>query len=76
MNIVSAGDAEYIITEYCLEHGKNPSLIRALIEVLFAVGTIREPFKEALQYYTKKYNINLLYSAPNEKGDRYIIKVY
>ena len=59
-NRVLRQDIDYIITSYCEEFNKNPHKTQTLISLIMHMGDFSPYIKTALDYYMRKYNINLL----------------
>lgn len=74
-NNISIVDANNILTNYCLEHNKDPEKIAIFIEFLFRNGLLNSIFIEVLEYYERKFNIVKLQSKPNQFGQRQIIYI-
>jgi hypothetical protein len=74
-NNISIVDANNILTDYCLEHNKDPEKIAIFIEFLFRNGLLNSIFIEVLEYYERKFNIVKLQSKPNHFNQRTVLQI-
>ena len=72
-------DVTLVLMNYCLEHGKDAYKTQLFIAYLLRTPFAMNYFKEALEFWEKKFTINKLYFKPNplDCGDgRRLITIY
>lgn len=57
-------DVTLVLMNYCLEHGKDAYKTQLFITYLLRTPLVMNYFKEALEFWEKKFTINKLYSKP------------
>lgn len=57
-------DVTLVLMNYCLEHGKDAYKTQLFITYLLKTPLVMNYFKEALEFWEKKFTINKLYSKP------------
>lgn len=57
-------DVTLVLMNYCLEHGKDAFKTQLFITYLLKTPLVMNYFKEALEFWEKKFTINKLYSKP------------
>lgn len=71
-------DVTLILMNYCLEHGKDAYKTQLFITYLLRTPLVMNYFKEALEFWEKKFTINKLYSKPQigeVEGSRKILLI-
>lgn len=71
-------DVTLILMNYCLEHGKDAFKTQLFITYLLRTPLAMNYFKEALEFWEKKFTINKLYSKPQigeVEGSRKILLI-
>lgn len=71
-------DVTLVLMNYCLEHGKDAYRTQLFITYLLKTPLVMNYFKEALEFWEKKFTINKLYSKPQigeVKGSRKILLI-
>lgn len=58
-------DISILLTNYCLEHGKDAFNTQLFITYLLGTPFVMSYFMIALKWYEDKFTINKLYSKPN-----------
>lgn len=64
----SLNDISVLLTDYCIEHGKDKELTNKFITILINTPFLTNCISDALSYYKKKFNIIEL-----KKGDRTLL---
>ena len=71
-------DVTLVLMNYCLEHGKDAYKTQLFITYLLRTPLSLDYFKEALEFWEKKFTINKLYSKPQigeVEGSRRILLI-
>ena len=71
-------DVTLVLMNYCLEHGKDAYKTQLFITYLLRTPLSLDYFKEALEFWEKKFTINKLYSKPQigeVEGSRKILLI-
>ena len=71
-------DVTLVLMNYCLEHGKDAYKTQLFITYLLRTPLSMNYFKEALEFWEKKFTINKLYSKPQigeVEGSRRILLI-
>lgn len=61
-------DVTLVLMNYCLEHGKDAFKTQLFITYLLETPFALNYFKEALEFWEKKFALNKVYSKPQIEG--------
>lgn len=71
-------DVTLVLMNYCLEHGKDAFKTQLFITYLLETPFAMNYFKEALEFWEKKFTISKVYSKPQigeVEGSRKLISI-